>query len=125
MKEKELVIKIPEDIYKDIMAHNREMREGGKSAYYFEGLIKNGTPLPENHGRLGDLDALEEEMSGGINAGLMIDGYEGYSHINNTEDCLECVKYADTLINANHSTPVLDWHVGKRKSKDRDDDLER
>ena len=43
-----LIIDINEEIYKDIMAHNREMREGGKSAYYFEGLIQNGTPIPDN-----------------------------------------------------------------------------
>ncbi len=81
--------------------------------------IKNGTVLPKNHGRLGDLDALEEEMIGGINAGLMIDGYEDYTNINDTEDCLECVKYADTIIKAHHPVPV------KKKSKDRDDDRER
>ena len=40
-----VIIDIPEDIYKDIMTHNREMRESGKSAYFFEGLIQNGTPL--------------------------------------------------------------------------------
>ena len=55
----EIVIKIPEEIYKDIMIHNREMREGGKSAYYFEGLIQNGTPLPK-HGRLIDADYLKD-----------------------------------------------------------------
>lgn len=43
-----LIIDIPEEIYKDIMAHNREMRESGKSAYYFEGLIQNATPIPDN-----------------------------------------------------------------------------
>jgi len=47
MADIELVIKIPEDIYKEIMAHNRERREGSKSAYYFEGLIQNGTLLPK------------------------------------------------------------------------------
>lgn len=51
-----LVIDIDEEIYKDIMIHNREMREGGKSAYYFEELIQNGTPLPKGHGRLIDAD---------------------------------------------------------------------
>ena len=54
MQDVELVIKVPEDVYKDIMAHNRESREGGKSAYYFEGLIQNGIPLPKGHGRLID-----------------------------------------------------------------------
>ena len=47
MADIELVIKIPEDVYKEIMAHDRERRESGKSAYYFEGLIQNGTPLPK------------------------------------------------------------------------------
>ena len=58
MADIELVIKMPEEVYKDIMVHNREMRESGKSAYYFEGLIKNGIPLPKGHGRLIDADAL-------------------------------------------------------------------
>ena len=52
----ELIIKIPEEIYKDIMTHNREMRESGKSAYYFEGLIQNGIPLYKGHGRIADMD---------------------------------------------------------------------
>lgn len=56
MADIELVIKVSEDIYKEIMAHNRERREGGKSAYYFEELIQNGTPLPKGHGRLIDKD---------------------------------------------------------------------
>lgn len=48
MEDIELVIKISKDVYKDIMAHNREMREGGKSAYYFERLIQNGTALSKS-----------------------------------------------------------------------------
>ena len=111
MKEVELVIKIPEKIYESVM-------DGTYCGTLYQEL-KNGTLLPKEHGRLGDLDALEEEMEGGINAGLMIDGYEDYSHINDTEDCLECVKYADALIKANRFAPV------KEKSKSRDDDWER
>ncbi len=49
-----IVIDMPEDVYEEIMAHNRELRESGKSAYYLEGLIQNGTPLPEGHGDLID-----------------------------------------------------------------------
>lgn len=41
----QIVIDIPKDVYEEIMVHNREMRESGKSAYYFEGLIQNSTPL--------------------------------------------------------------------------------
>ncbi len=108
----ELLIKIPEDEYHSILLT-------GKASFCAVNAIEAGTPLPKEHGRLGDLDAIEEEMIGGINAGLMIDGYEDYSHINDTEDCLECVKYADTIIEASHPDPV------KVKSKSRDDDWKR
>lgn len=59
--------------------------------------------LPKGHGRLGDLDKLEKEIDGGIKAGLMIEGYENYSNINDVDDCLECVKYADAIIEADRS----------------------
>lgn len=121
MKEVELVIKIPEWKYKSICEGVEASKRCGVVGIDpdIHEAIYNGTLLPKEHGRLGDLDALEEEMEGGINAGLMIDGYEDYSHINDTEDCLECVKYADALLEANRSAPV------KEKSKSRDDDWER
>ncbi len=115
MADIQLVIKISEEHYNAVKNGQNEEPYGRE----FADAIANGTPLPKEYGRLGDLDALEEEMIGGINAGLMIDGYEDYSHINDTEDCLECVKYADTIIKAHHPTPV------KEKSKSRDDDWER
>ncbi len=62
--------------------------------------IKNGTPLPKGHGRLGDLDALEQEMINGIRASNYEDGYDSYPHINDMDDCVDCVKYADTIIEA-------------------------
>ncbi len=116
MADIEVVIKISEDTYKDIIKNGFIYDEDGEEISH---TIINGTPLPKDHGRLGDLDALEKEMIGGINAGLMIDGYENYSHINDTEDCLECVKYADTIIEARHPAPA------KEKSKSRDDDWEK
>ncbi len=106
---REIIIRIPEDKYDRLMQQMRLDRNFNECEI---------TELQE-HGRLGDLDALEEEMIGGINAGLMIDGYEDYPHINNTEDCLECVKYADTIIKACHPVPA------KEKSKGQNDDLER
>lgn len=99
----QIVIDIPEDLYEDIITHNRENREGTKSAYYFEGLIQNGTPLPERRGRLGDLDALETEMANGIRAGNYEEGYEKFAHINNMDDCVDCVRYASTIIEADRS----------------------
>lgn len=62
--------------------------------------ILNGTPLPEGHGRIGDLDALEQEMLNGIKAGNYEDGYDDYPHINNIDDCVDCVRYADAIIEA-------------------------
>lgn len=119
---REIVIQLSEDVYKETVrteAWNEYEKREIRSA------IRNGIFLPKKHGRIGDLDALEEEMSGSINAGLMIDGYENYPHINDTEDCLECVKYADTLIKANCSTPVLKWYIEKRKSKNENSDSEK
>ena len=71
MADIELIIKIPEDIYKDIMTHNRESREGGKSAYYFEGLIQNGTLLSEGHGRIIDENKITRCQQVGL---IMKDG---------------------------------------------------
>lgn len=81
-----------------------------KDASNFRGYSKlreimlKGTILPKGHGRIGDLDALEEEMVNGIKAGNYEDGYDNYPHINNVDDCVECVKYADTIIEADNNT---------------------
>ena len=56
--------------------------------------------LPEKHGRLIDGDALVTEMTNGIRAGNFEDGYEKYQNINNIDDCVECVKYADVIVEA-------------------------
>lgn len=56
-----IIIDIPEGIYK----HTQEYEIGGFSqendAKIFT-AIKHGTPLPKGHGRLGDLDALYQEI---------------------------------------------------------------
>ena len=56
--------------------------------------------LPEKHGDLIDRDAVTKEMINGIRAGNYEEGYEKYPNINNMDDCVECVKYADTVIEA-------------------------
>ena len=96
MKEVELVIKIPEEklrIIKD------KLYCGIYDAELYK-AIENGIQLPKGHGRLGDLDALETEMVNGIRAGAYEEGYETFAHINNMDDCVDCVKYADTIIEA-------------------------
>ena len=72
-----------------------------KQRIYMEQRPK-GCPLveiPTPHGRLGDLDALYEEISNGNKAYNGIEGYDGkYPNIGNVDDCLDAIKYADTVI---------------------------
>ncbi len=83
MADIELVIKIDEKAY-NALTHTKfdanlvvdEMRKS----------IANGTPLPKGHGKLGDLDALREEVSSwGMN------DYE-------PSDFIDAIDQADTII---------------------------
>jgi hypothetical protein len=57
------------------------------------------------HGRLGDLDKLYEEISNGNKAYNGIEGYDGeYQHIGNVDDCMDVIKMADTVIEAEGET---------------------
>lgn len=54
---------MPKEMYqkiKDMSMVISGRRNGKRFDYIIFNAIKNGTPLPEHHGRLGDLDALEE-----------------------------------------------------------------
>lgn len=97
----EVVIRISEEDFK-IMQHNIRVNNPlcPLSEDKMVSKVANGIPLPEGHGRLGDLDELEKEMENGIRAGLLEEGYDNYPHINNVDDCVECIKYADTIIEA-------------------------
>lgn len=57
MSDIELVIKIPEEIYKNIQSKSTEIQAEG---YTVENAILNGTPLPK-HGRLFDENELKKE----------------------------------------------------------------
>lgn len=98
MENIELAIKIPKVIYENCKKECEENSVLIIDNYTY--AIGTGTPLPKGHGRLGDLDALEKEMVNGIRAGNYEEGYETFAHINNMDDCVECVKYADTIIEA-------------------------
>lgn len=57
----QIVIDIPDWVYKHIVQGNEEAPDENISI----DAIRNGTVLPENHGRLIDLDALcDEHLSG-------------------------------------------------------------
>lgn len=96
-----LIIEIPETAYEGILNANKARGNWGNDLL---GVLCNGvvagTPLPKGHGRLGDLDAIEAEMINGIKAGNYEEGYETYGHINNMDDCVECIKFAPTIIEA-------------------------
>lgn len=76
------------------------MRSGKTFIMSLYKAIANGKLLPNGYGRLGDLDALEKEIVNGIKAGNYEEGYETFAHINNMDDCVDCVRYADTIIEA-------------------------
>ena len=80
MADMELVIKIDEKLYSDMKSL--------PFTTFAEDVIINGTPLPKGHGRLGDLDALREEVSSwGMN------DYE-------PSDFIDVIDQADTIIKA-------------------------
>jgi len=91
----QIVIDISEKMYEELKYLNVH---GFTTAV--EEAVANGTPLPKGHGRLGDLDALKENMENGIRAGLLEEGYERYTNILDMDDCVECVEFADTIIEA-------------------------
>ena len=66
-----------------------------------KGIRKDWCPLvevPTPHGDLIDRDVLEREMLNGIKAGNLEEGYEMHVNINTMDDCVECVRWADAVI---------------------------
>lgn len=64
MADIELVIKIPEEIYKKIKGAMLicGRRNNKTFGYILFNAVINGTPIPQGHGRLIDADRLREEM---------------------------------------------------------------
>lgn len=89
---------IPEDKSVLVVRHNNG-KAYIKYAYTF-GYSNELVKLPESHGRLIDADELEADMINGIRAGNLEEGYERYQNINDVDDCVNCVRYADTVIEA-------------------------
>ena len=59
MADIELVIKIPEKVYKDIQSKSTKIQAEG---YLIENAVLNGTPLPKGHGRLVDVNELLDDI---------------------------------------------------------------
>lgn len=83
-----IVIEIPDDMIKSLEQGNF----GAKyNIYDLVGYIMNGTPLPENHGRLIDADALELDCD-------WSDYYDGFSAYSESQ-----VRLAPTIIEGSES----------------------
>ena len=95
----QIVIEIDENMYQKIKGMENLILKN-RTYKSLELAVLESKVLPEHYGRLGDLDALYIEISNGIKAGNYEEGYENYAHINNMDDCLEAVKYAETIIPA-------------------------
>ena len=100
----QIVIEIPEEDYTNIKNAINSLIENGVELTSMSKVclaIKDGTPLPEGHGRLGDLDALRDEISSwGMN------DYE-------PSDFTDEIDRADTIIEAAlalEQEPCGDWH---------------
>ena len=97
---------MPQEGYVDIRIHfksgklKRVTMPTGEDPFYATFDVEKLPP----HGRLGDLDALYEEISNGNKAYNGFDGYDGkYPSIGNVDDCLGVIKYTDTVIEAEGS----------------------
>lgn len=88
-----IVIDIPEKMYTTIC---------GRDEYKcnpLESYIKNGTLLPKGHGRIGDLDAVYDDICNSINAmtaiGITVDGEFLWSKLNDALDNAPTIIEAD------------------------------
>ena len=99
MADVELVIKIPDHLYKLLKDFPSDSNEGNIENVLMK-AVEHGTTLPKGHGRLIDADKLKVELEYGIRAGNYEEGYDKYAHINNMDDCVDAVVYADTIIEA-------------------------
>ena len=98
MDEIEVVVKIPEDMYKYAKKYNGSsmLTLRDKEMGMCMGASANGTPLPKGHGKIGDLDKLIRTMkernddNGGEPLNAVDRGYDlAFQHM--IEESKECV----------------------------------
>lgn len=101
----QIVIDIPEEYYKDIYSNTEIMIYGGMRSgkTYLATLlraIRNGTPLPKKHGRIGDLDSIMNDICNSINEmtniGISVDGQYLWAKLNDAVDNASTIIPADT-----------------------------
>ena len=87
MSDIELVIKVPEDTYKDIIKNGFIYDEDNEVVTH---AIMNGTPLPKGHGKLKDADKIVAEID------------SAYPNLDR-QDIKQWVFNAETIIEADKS----------------------
>ena len=93
MADIELVIKIPKEAFELIKS---DAPIDFIDAVHIISTIQNGIPLPKNHGRLGDLDALKKEMQNYLDDCAKTSEYTRLGF----ETAIAVVEDADTIIEA-------------------------
>ena len=88
----QIVINIPNEEYEDV-------KKVGGCYYDFGEAIFYGTPLPKGHGKIGDLDAVINNISASIdnmtNIGIAIDGEYLWAKLNDAIDNTPIIVEAD------------------------------
>ena len=93
----ELVIKIPKELYEVYKGLPPILGDAGMDT--ITQSIANGVPLPTEHGRLGDLDAVMDDICNSINEmtkiGLAVDGEYLWGKLNDAIDNAQTIIEAD------------------------------
>lgn len=89
-----IVIDIPEEAYNTLLTE--QCIPTGLDLEY---LVMHGTPLPEGHGRLGDLDSIMKDINDSINEltniGISVDGDYLWAKLNDAVDNASVIIEAD------------------------------
>jgi len=97
-----LIIEMPKQVY-ELCKTLKSDSDDGIIGLCAVNAIANGTPLPKGHGRIGDLDALREEVSSwGMN------DYE-------PSDFTYAIDQADAIIEADKESEVSDKYGNNTK----------
>ena len=92
----EVVIKIPDEGYDWI----KNGFPDDEDKEFLIKAVKDGTPLPKGHGRIGDLDAVMDDINRSINEmtniGIAIDGEYLWGKLNDAIDNAETIIPAES-----------------------------
>lgn len=97
MADIELVIKIPKELYEAYKGRPSMLGDAGMDM--IAQAVANGTPIPKNHGRIGDLDAVMNDICNSINEmtkiGIGVDGEYLWGKLNDAIDNAQTIISAD------------------------------